>query len=137
MWFLSCLNPAIFASLMSDIFCRELLFSCCKTKLKKKYFFLKKYFFFTKYTLFAEKNNFIWKKNLYWFFFCLLKKLFFLQKMKKTYISFEKYFFIQKIHIHSAKKIFFDHKKYIKLRGELNNLVLKVSEAPNMWYYLN
>ena len=44
--------------------------------------------------------------------FCLLKKAF-LQKIKKNiYISFEKYFFIQKIYIHSAKKIFFDHKRY-------------------------
>ena len=76
------------------------------------------------------------EKKIILIFFCLLKKHF-LQKMKSIYISFEKCFFIQKIHIHSAKKYFFDHKKYIKLRGELNNLVLKVSEAPNMWYYLN
>ena len=50
------------------------------------------------------------KKNCIDFF--LLKKRF-LQNMKKIYISFEKYFFIQKIYIHSAKKKFFDHKKYI------------------------
>ena len=91
--------------------------------------------FFTKYTLFAEKNNFIWKKKIMLIFF-LLEKLF-LQKMKKIYISFKKYFFIHKIYIHSAKKNFFDHKKIylLKLRGELNNLVL--SEAPNMWYPLS
>ena len=52
------------------------------------------------------------EKKFYIDFFCVLKKLF-LQKMKKIYISFEKYFFIQKIYIHSAKKNFFDHKKYI------------------------
>ena len=86
---------------------------------------------------YLQKKIILYGKKIYIdFFFCLLKKHF-LQKMKTIYISFEKYFFIQKIHIHSAKKIFFDHKKYIKLRGELNNLVLKVSEAPNMWYYLN
>ena len=89
--------------------------------------------FLTKYKLFAEKNNFIWKKKFILIFFGLLKKLF-LQKTKKIYISFEKYFFIQKIYIHSAKK-FFDHKNIF--RGELNNLLFKVSEAPNMWYSLN
>ena len=52
------------------------------------------------------------KKSFMLIFFCLLKKLF-LQKIKKIYISFEKYFFIQNIYIHSAKKLFFDHKKYI------------------------
>ena len=35
----------------------------------------------------------------------------------------------------SCKKNFFDHKKYIC--GELNNLLLKVSEAPNLWYSIN
>ena len=41
------------------------LFICCKTKLKKKFFFFERIFvFFTKYTLFAEKNVFIWKKKL-------------------------------------------------------------------------
>ena len=37
------------------------------------------------------------------------------------------------------KKSFFDHKiKYfLKLLSELNNLVLKVSEAPNLRYSLN
>ena len=52
--------------------------------------------------------------------------------MKKIYISFEKYFFIQKIYIHSAKKNYI----FVKLRGELDDLVLKVSEALNMWYSL-
>ena len=41
------------------------LFICCKTKLKKKIYFLKKYLLFTKYTLFAEKNVFICKKKIY------------------------------------------------------------------------
>ena len=41
------------------------LFICCKTKLKKKRFFLKKYMFFTKYTLFAEKMFLYGKKVLY------------------------------------------------------------------------
>ena len=97
----------------------------------KKKFFLKKYLFFTKYTLFAEKNNFIWKKKIILIFFCLLKKLF-LQKMKKIYISFEKYFLSRKYIFIWSWKIYL-----LKLPGELNNLVLKVSEAPNMWYSLN
>ena len=38
-----------------------------------------------------------------------------------------------------CKKKFLDHKKInlLKLRCELNNLVLKVSEGPNLWYSLN
>ena len=37
------------------------------------------------------------------------------------------------------KKKKFDHKNIylLKVCGELNNLVLKVSEAPNMWYSVN
>ena len=78
------------------------LIICCKTKLKKKLFFLNILVLFTKYTLFAEiYNNFIWKKTFVLIFF-LLKKLFY--RKWKIYISFEKYFFIQKICIHSAKK---------------------------------
>ena len=60
------------------------------------------------------------------------------------FVSQIKYKSFLNIYIHSAKKIksnqkkkkkkkIFDH----KLRGELNNLVLKVSEAPNLWYSLN
>ena len=51
------------------------------------------------------------KKN-YIDFFLFTEKAFFTENEKK-YISSEKYFLIQKIYIHSAKKIFFDHKKYI------------------------
>ena len=50
----------------------------------------------------------------------LLKK-FFLQKMKTIYIEI----------------FFYPENTLLKLRGELNNLVLKVSEGANMWYSLN
>ena len=50
----------------------------------------------------------------------LLKK-FFLQKMKTIYIEI----------------FFYPENTLLKLQGELNNLVLKVSEGPNMWYSLN
>ena len=70
---------------------------CCKTKLKKKNFFLKKYL------CFLQNIYYLQKKKLYWFFFT---KKSFLQKMKKIHISFEKYFFIQKIYIHSAQNFF-------------------------------
>ena len=37
-----------------------------------------------------------------------------------------------------CKKNYFDHKKYLlKLRCELNNLFLRVSETANLWYSLN
>ena len=123
---------------------------CCKTKLKKK-FFLIKYLFLTKYTLLAEKKCFYMeKKVLYWKFF-LLKKTFFIEKkiwmkMQKIYISFKKYIFIKKMFVlQTIYKSFlniysFCKKKYLiiknifnllKLRCEANNMVLKVSEAPN------
>ena len=63
------------------------------------------------------------EKKIIFFF---TEKKFFLQKMKK-YISNLRNIFL------SRKYIFI----LLKLRGELNNLVLKVSEAPNMWYSLN
>ena len=50
----------------------------------------------------------------------LLKK-FFLQKMKTIYIEI----------------FFYPENTLLKLRGELNNLVLKVSEGANMWYSLS
>ena len=50
----------------------------------------------------------------------LLKKIF-LQKMKTIYIEI----------------FFYPENTLLKLRGELNNLVLKVSEGANMWYSLN
>ena len=50
----------------------------------------------------------------------LLKK-FFLQKTKTIYIEI----------------FFYPENTLLKLRGELNNLVLKVSEGANMWYSLN
>ena len=55
------------------------LFICCKTKLKKKIFFLN-YIFFTKYTLFAEKMFLHGKKKFYIEHFFLLKKNFFTEK---------------------------------------------------------
>ena len=42
------------------------LFICCKTKLKKKYFFFEKIFvFFTKYALFGRKKCFYMEKKFY------------------------------------------------------------------------
>ena len=68
----------------------------------------------------------------------------------KKYISFQKYIFTQKmfmllikyksfVNIYSfCKKNYFGHKKYLlKLRCELNNLFLRVSETANLWYSLN
>ena len=49
-----------------------------------------------------------------------------------------KYKSFSNIYSFCKKKKFFDHKKKsLKLRCELNNLVLKFSEASNMWYSLN
>ena len=96
--------------------------------------------FFTKYILFSEKIFLYETKN-------------YMQKKKITEKnSFqEKTFYTENICVtneniylfelynHSAKKNFFDHKKIylLKLRGELCNLVFQVSEAPNLWYFLN
>ena len=66
------------------------LFICCKTKLKKKFFFEKIFVFFTKYTLFAEKNVFIWKKSFIMKMFFTEKNFFYREKYKwkcKKYIS--------------------------------------------------
>ena len=67
----------LWSSLTGD---RVWLFICCKTKLKKKIFFLKKYLFFTKYTLFAEKNVFIWKKSFIMKMFITKKNFFYREK---------------------------------------------------------
>ena len=52
------------------------LFICCKTKLKKKFFFEEIFVFFIKYTLFAEKM-FYWEKKFYNEKYILPKKTFF------------------------------------------------------------
>ena len=42
------------------------------------------------------------------------------------------------MYTHSAKKFFFDHKiMFVKLCCKLNNLVLNILEAANLWYSLN
>ena len=88
--------------------------------------------------------------------FFLQKKTFFTEKNinenVKIYLSFEKYILMQKMFVLQikyksflnicsfCKKKFFDHRNklyLLKLRCELNNLVLKVLEAPNLWYFLN
>ena len=88
------------------------------------------------------------KKVLYWIFFYREK---YKWKCKNIYISFEKYIFMQKMFVLQikyksflnmysfCKKDFFWSEKiyFLKFRCELNNLVLKVSEAPILWYSLN
>ena len=57
-----------------------------------------------------------------------MQKMFVLQIKYKSFLTY----------IYSAKKLSLLIKKILsKLRCELNNLVLKVSEAPNLWYSLN
>ena len=81
-------------------------FICCKTKLKKKIFFLKN-MFFTKYTLFAEKMFLYGKKKFYIEFFFTEKKTFFTEKNinenVKIYISFEKYILMQNMFVLQIK----------------------------------
>ena len=83
------------------------LFICCKTKLKKKFFFFWKNIYFYKIYIICRKNVFIWKKKvLYWKFF-LLKKTFFTEKNinenVKIYISFEECIFMQKMFVLQRK----------------------------------
>ena len=57
-----------------------------------------------------------------------MQKMFVLQIKYKSFLTY----------IYSAKKLSLLIKKILsKLRCELNNLVLKVSEAPNLWYSLH
>ena len=123
--------------------CRIWLFICCKTKLIKKNL-LKKYLrFFTKYTLFKEKDllgkKFYNEKFFYW------KKTFFYRgrykwKCKKyIYIIPKIYFYTENVkfflNIYSfCKKNFYPKKYLLRLRWELNTLVLKVLEEANQWY---
>ena len=104
--------------------------------------------FFTKYTLFEEKS-FHMEKKFY------DEKAFFTEKSinenaKNIYLISEIYFYRKNVCVTNKisiflkyifilqKKLFFDHKKYVlKRHCELSNLVLKVSEAGNLWYSLN
>ena len=139
----------------TSIAIRVWLFICCKTKLKKKYFFFEKICFLQNIHYLQKKCFYMEKKSFILKIFFTEEKLFYREKYKwkckNIFISFEKYLFMQKMfvlqikyksslnYIHSAKKIFFwSYKIYLwKLRCELNNLVLKVSGAPNLWYSLN
>ena len=100
-------------------------------------YFLQNIHYLQKKIISYEKNINI---NLFFFSFLVFFVLqAFFTENEKIYMTFEKYFFIQKIHIHSAKKFFLIIKNIslLKLRVEHNDLVLKVSEAPNMLYSLN
>ena len=68
-------------------------------------------------------------------------------KVQKIYISFQKYIFMQKIFVLQIRyKSFlnlysFCQKNFLIIKNIfvtilLRNLVLKVSEAPNLWYSL-
>ena len=64
------------------------LFICCKTKLKKKFFF--NLFVFCKIYIICRKNVFIWKKSFILKFFFTEKNFFYREKYKwkcKKYIS--------------------------------------------------
>ena len=119
-----------------------------KLSWKKRGFFEKIFVFFTKYTLFEEKS-FHMEKKFY------DEKAFFTEKSinenaKNIYLISEIYFYRKNVCVTNKisiflkyifilqKKLFFDHKKYVlKRHCELSNLVLKVSEAGNLWYSLN
>ena len=90
----------------------RMLFICCKT------FFVEKNFF-------TEKNVNENVKNIYliWKIIFLYRKCLF---YKQKYKSFWNIYSFCKKNVLIMKNIF-----------ELNNLVLKVSEAPNLWYSLN
>ena len=93
-----------------------------KLSWKKKHFFFWKIFCFLQNIHYLEKKIFLYEKKVLYWKLILLKKTFFTEK---------------NIYIHSAKKLFWSQKVYLlKLRGELNNLVFKVLEAPNLWYSL-
>ena len=83
------------------------LFICCKTKLKKKFFFWKNICVFYKiYIICRKKCFYMEKKVLYWNFFT--EKNFFYRekykwKCKNIYISFEKYIFMQKMFVLQIK----------------------------------
>ena len=119
-------------------------------KLRKK-IFLKKYFLqnihyllkkcFHKEKKFYIENFFYWKKTFFtekdinenvYIYIYHLRNVFLCRKcLCYKYKSF--------LNIHSfCKKNCCYHKKcLLKLRCELNNLVLKLSEAPSRWYSLN
>ena len=118
---------------------KKIVYGCsfvAKLSWKKKFFLEKIFVFFTKYTLFAEENNFIRKKKIILIFF-YWKRIFYrkwekyISHLRNIFLS-RKYIFILQKHFSWSWKIYF-----LKLRGELNNLILKVLEAPNMWYPLN
>ena len=100
-----CISPAQILWLSSRPIQRQnvhrlWLFICCKTKLKKIFFFEKIFVFFTKYTLFAEKNVFIWKKSFIMKMFFTEKNFFYREnykwKFKKDTSHFRNIFLYKK-----------------------------------------
>ena len=118
-----------------------------KLSWKKNFVFEKTFVFFTKYTWFAEKNVFIWKKSFILRTFYREKNIY--EHVKNIYLIWGILFYTENVcvtnkiqiflkYIFILQKKFFDHKNIylLKFCGEINNLVLKVSEAPNLWYSL-
>ena len=83
------------------------LFICCKTKLKKKFFFWKNICVFYKIYIICRKKCFYMGKKFYNEKFFYWKKLFYREKYKwkckNVYISFEKYIFMQKMFVLQIK----------------------------------
>ena len=77
-----------------------------------------------KITLYGKKN--------YIDFFLFTEKACFTENEKNIYLICEIFFYPENIYSFCKTKVYL-----LNLRGELNNLVLKVSEEPNMWYSLN
>ena len=114
------------------------LFTCCKTK-SKKIFLCKNICAFYKIYIICWIKCFYTEKTFYW------KKLFFYREkyiwnVKTIYLIWEIYFCTENFCVtNKVGKSFFSSQKIylLKLRGELNNLVRKVLEAPNLWHSLN
>ena len=126
------------------------LFTCSKTKLKWKFFFRNNICVFYKIYIICRKKMICMEKKFYIEFFFTEK--FFLTKqninenVKNIYLIWKIYFYTENnyvtnkiLNIYSfCKNFFFIIKNiFVKFRCERSNLVLKVSEGPNLMYSLN
>ena len=87
----------LWSSLTGD---RVWLFICCKTKLKKKIFFLKKIFVFYKIYIICRKKIFIWKRSFILKIFLLKKTVKNINKnVKNIYLIWKIYFYTENINL--------------------------------------
>ena len=68
---------------------------------------------------------------------CFLQNIHYMEKKFYTDLFLLKKFFLPKMKTIYIEIFFYPENTLLKLRGELNNLVLKVSEGANMWYSLS